>query len=76
MVTQRAAKTIAHSGVDGGRSHGRVLTDDTRGMTASDVSIGTGDQGAERELIEQTTPMALGTKAEPPQRASEVEPED
>lgn len=50
--TQRAARTIVHSRVDGERSHGGHLADDTRGMPDRDKAKGNGSQDADGEQME------------------------
>lgn len=49
MGTQTTARTMAHRGVEGGMSHGGVLTDDTRGTTDEDKANGGGDRGRAKE---------------------------
>lgn len=52
VVTQSAARTIAHGRVDGGRSKDGVLADDIRGKTDGEPNEGGGAQGADRELMD------------------------
>ncbi len=49
VLTQSLTRTTAHIGVDGGKSHGGIPADDTRGMTDSDGAVASGAQSADGE---------------------------
>lgn len=52
VLTQSLTRTMAHIGVDGGTSHGRIPADDTRGMTDNDGLVASRAQSADGELRE------------------------
>lgn len=65
VLTQSSAKMIAHSGVDGGRSHGGILADDTRGTTDSEDPLVVEPRAQTESRWGELTQMVLEIKVEP-----------
>jgi len=65
--TQSTARTMVHCGVEGGRSHGGYLADNTRGKT-EDESNGGGDPGEAEEPMNPHNINGSGLTIAKPER--------